>query len=224
MASPGELVRTFSELFGIAEPTIVLHDRNLVVAGMRSKSGRGNSAARMTARDAAHLLVAVLGSSHVKDSAETVRRYWEASFRKDGSGYDESTITALRDLPHDHSFVDAVEALFAAAADGSLERAMYNSIGEFGFPPLIEITVQTPGELGDISIRGGDTSGHGRYCLPGPLEYYQTSSLTIEDVDAFNEKFKDRFPVSDLVQYRKVTAKTIIGIGRLLRSGEQTFI
>jgi hypothetical protein len=32
-------------------------------------------------------------------------------------------------LPRDHSFVDAVEALFAAAADGSLERAMYNSIG-----------------------------------------------------------------------------------------------
>jgi len=70
VASPGELVRKFSQLLGIAEPTIVLHDRILVVAGLRSKSGRGNSAARMTARDAAHLLVAVLGSGHVKDSAE----------------------------------------------------------------------------------------------------------------------------------------------------------
>jgi hypothetical protein len=225
MASPGELVRTFSELFGLAEPTIVLHDRNLAVAGLRSKSGRGNSAARMTARDAAHLLVAVLGSTHVKDSAETVRRYWKASFRKNASsGYDESTITALRDLPRDHSFVDAVEALFAAAADGSLERAMYNSIGEFGFPPMIEITAQTPGELGDILIQGGDTSGHGRYGLPDALEYYQKSSLTMEDVDLFNEKFKDHFPVSDLLQYRKVSAKTIVGIGRLLRSGEREFI
>ena len=82
VASPGELVRKFSELLGIAERTIVLHDRNLVVAGLRSKSGRGNSAARMTARDAAHLLVAVLGSSHVKDSAETVRRYKETRFTR----------------------------------------------------------------------------------------------------------------------------------------------
>jgi hypothetical protein len=96
VASPGELVRKFSELLGIAEPTIVLHDRNLVVAGLRSKSGRGNSAARMTARDAAHLLVAVLGSSHVKDSAETVRRYKETRFHKSVSGgYDDSTIAAL---------------------------------------------------------------------------------------------------------------------------------
>src|ERR1700730_6814059 len=62
VASPGELVRKVSELLGLAEPTIVLHDRNLVVAGLRSKSGRGTSAARMTARDAAHLLVAVLAS------------------------------------------------------------------------------------------------------------------------------------------------------------------
>src|SRR5712671_4544868 len=99
VASPGELVRKFSELLGIAEPTIVLHDRNLVVAGLRSKSGRGNSAARMTARDAAHLLVAVLGSSHVKDSAETVRRYKETRFHKSASGYDGSIVTALRNLP-----------------------------------------------------------------------------------------------------------------------------
>jgi len=82
VASPGELVRKLSELLGIAERTIVLHDRNLVVAGLRSKGGRGTSAARMTARDAAHLLVAVLGSSHVKNSAETVRRYKETRFHK----------------------------------------------------------------------------------------------------------------------------------------------
>src|ERR1700736_6296159 len=132
VASPGELVRKLSELLGIAERTIVLHDRNLVVAGLRSKGGRGNSAARMAARDAAHLLVAVLGSSHVKDSAETVRRYKETRFHKSASGgYDDSTIAALPNLPPDHSFVDAIETLVAAAADGSLAIAMYDSIDEF---------------------------------------------------------------------------------------------
>jgi hypothetical protein len=223
VASPGELVRKFSQLLGIAEPTIVLHDRILVVAGLRSKSGRGNSAARMTARDAAHLLVAVLGSGHVKDSAETVQRYRETRFHKTFGGYDGSIVTALRNLPPDHSFVDAIEALVAAAADGSLERAMYDSIAEregekIGYPPIIEITVQTPGELGDISIRGGDATGHGRYVRPGPLDHYQKSHLTPEEVDAWNRKFKHYHEESDLTQYRQVTAKTIVELGRILRA------
>ena len=222
MASPGELVRKFSELLGIAEPTIVLHDRNLVVAGLRSKSGRGTSAARMTARDAAHLLVAVLGSSHVKDSAETVRRYKETRFHKSTSGgYGDSTIAALRTLPPDHSFVDAIETLVAAAADGSLAIAMYDSIDEFegekiGWAAIIEITVQTPGQLGDISIRGGGASGHGRYALPNPYDQHQSLHPPTEEVDAWKQKVNDYHVESDLTQYRQVTAKTILELGQLL--------
>ena len=225
VASPGELVRTFSELLGIAERTIVLHDRNLVVAGLRSKSGRGNSAARMTARDAAHLLVAVLGSSHVKDSAETVRRYRETRFHKSAScgGYDDSTIAALRNLPPDHSFVDAVEALIAVAADGSLETAMEVYVSEIegekiGYEAIMEITVQTPGLLGDISIRGGGASGHGRYGLPNPYDQHQSLHPPSEEVDAWKQKVDDYHVESDLTQYRKVTAKTILELGRLLSS------
>jgi hypothetical protein len=220
VASPGELVRKFSELLGIAEPTIVLHDRNLVIAGLRSKSGRGNSAARMTARDAAHLLVAVLGSSHVKDSAETVRRYKETRLHKRASGgYDDSTIAALRNLPPDHSFVDAIEALIAAAADSSLE--LYVNVSEvegekIGYEAIIEITVQTPGLLGDISIRGGDASGHGRYGLPNPYDQHQSLHPPTEEVDAWKQKVNDYYVESDLIQYRKVTAKTILELGQIL--------
>ena len=214
VASPGELVRKLSELLGIAERTIVLHDRNLVIAGLRSKGGRGTSAARMTARDAAHLLVAVLGSSHVKDSAETVRRYKETRFHKSASGgYDDSTIAALRNLPSDHSFVDAVEA--------SLEPAMevYESEIEgekIGYEAIIEITVETPGLLGDISIRGGGASGHGRYGLPNPYDQHQSLHPPSEEVDAWKQKVKDYYVESDLTQYRTVTAKTILELGRLL--------
>jgi hypothetical protein len=221
VASPGGLVRKFSELLGIAEPTIVLHDRNLVVAGLRSKSGRGNSAAQMTPRDAAHLLVAVLGSSHVKDSAEAVRRYRETRFHKSASrGYDDSTIAALRNLPPDHSFVDAIEALVAAAAaDGSLQAAMYDSMVEFegkkiGDPPIIEITVQTPGQLGDISIGGG---GHGRYVLPDPFDQRPTLHPPAKEVEAWRRKLNEYHAASDLTQYRRVTAKTILELGQILR-------
>jgi hypothetical protein len=88
-----------------------LHDRNLVVAGLRSRSGRGDSAARMTARDAAHLLVAVLASSQLQDSVETVRQYSEAGVHNITSGdHDGSLIAALRNSPPDHSCVDAIEA------------------------------------------------------------------------------------------------------------------
>jgi hypothetical protein len=220
MASPGELVRTFAEFLDIPVSTIVVHDRNLVTAGLRSKSGRGTSAARMTARDAAHLLVAVLGSSHVKDSVETVRGYGEARFFKEMStGYDASNVEALQNLPSDHSFVDAVEALIGAAADGSLQQAMYNDIDEFkgekiGFAPIIEITVRTPGLLGDISIRGRMVNCDARYGLPSPYDHHRTPPA--EEVTAWKRKLREYHVDSDLTQYRKVTARTIIALGQLI--------
>ena len=222
MASPGELVRKLSELLGIPEPTIVLHDRNLVMAGLRSKTGRGKSAARMTARDAAHLLIAVLGSSQVKDSVETVRRYRETRFIKIVSGgYDDSASAVLRDLPPDHSFVDAIEALVAAAADGSLEIAMHVIEAEvegkkIGYNAVIEITVQTPGELGDIAIRGR-ASGHGRYALPSPFNQHFPLRPSAEEVEAWKQKLNDDYVDGDLTQYRKITDKTILELGQLLR-------
>src|SRR5262245_51999266 len=75
MATPGELVAAVSKLLGVPQPTVAQHDRNLVVAGLRSKSGRGRSAPKVTPRDAAHLLAAVMGSVMVKDSAEVVERF-----------------------------------------------------------------------------------------------------------------------------------------------------
>jgi hypothetical protein len=223
VVSPGELVSKVSALLGISEPTIVQHDRNLVVAGLRSKSGRGTSAARMTPRDAAHLLVAVLGSHYVKDSAQTVRSYGETRLHKTMSeGYGHSSVAALINLPRGHSFVDTLEALIAAAADASLQHAMYADIAEFrgekiGFPPIIEITVQTPHQIGDLSIRGSEMIGHGRYGLPNPWDQHQTSHPPAEEVEAWRRKTEEYHVDTDLTQYRQITAKSIIGIGELLR-------
>ncbi len=128
---------------GTARSRPILHHRNLVVAGLRSKS-RGNSAVRMTARDAAPLLAAVLACSQVRDSVEMVRGCSETYFHNITSGgYGDSPTAALRNLPPDHSFVDAIEALIAAAADGSLEPATYVITAEvkgekFGYEAIIE--------------------------------------------------------------------------------------
>jgi hypothetical protein len=134
----------------------------------------------MTARDAAHLLAAVLACSQVRDSVEMVRGYSETYFHNITSGgYGDSPTAALRNLRPDHSFVDAIEALIAAAADGSLEPATYVITVEvegekFGYEAIIENYRPNARATGDISIRGGDASGHGRYGLPNPYDQHQS--------------------------------------------------
>jgi hypothetical protein len=76
MATPGQLVETTAAILGIPQPTIALYDRVLSEHGLRSKGGRGRSAAKVNARDAAHLLLAVIGSSmsgaSTKDAAPSL--------------------------------------------------------------------------------------------------------------------------------------------------------
>ncbi len=67
VATSGQLVEAVSEATGFAAETVVVHMRNLREAGFIAIRGRGRSAAKMTARDAARLLMAVSGTNHVKE-------------------------------------------------------------------------------------------------------------------------------------------------------------
>jgi hypothetical protein len=87
---------------------------------------------------------------------------------------------------------------------------------KIGYEAMIEITVQTPGQLGDISIRGGGASGHGRYGLPNPYDQHQSLHPRTEEIDAWKQKLNDYYVESDLTQYRHVTAKTILELGQIL--------
>jgi len=89
---------------------------------------------------------------------------------------------------------------------------------KIGYEAIMEITVQTPGLLGDISIRGGGASGHGRYGLPNPYDQHQSLHPPSDEVEAWKKKANDYHVESDLIQYRKVTEKTILELGRLLSS------
>src|SRR5258705_2750991 len=62
MATPGQLVKCIAEALSIPEPSVVQYDRLLAENGLRSKGGRGTSAAKVTAGDAANLLIAIMGS------------------------------------------------------------------------------------------------------------------------------------------------------------------
>src|SRR4051812_9187559 len=75
MASPGDLVRCVATSLGVPEASVVQHDRSLLIAGQRTKGGRGRSAAKVTAADAAKLLISVAGSSYVKDPLPALNGY-----------------------------------------------------------------------------------------------------------------------------------------------------
>jgi len=75
MATPGKLIAVIANALEIPERTVIVHDRKLSEAGLRSKKGRGPSAAQVTYQDAAYLIIAVVASELIRDSAQTVSWY-----------------------------------------------------------------------------------------------------------------------------------------------------
>lgn len=136
MASPGELVRTIAEVLGIAEATVTVLDRNLVVAGLRTKRGRGPSAAEVTTLDGVRLLIAgILSPAPVTSTAEVVGWYSQLVAKPvpsspfvarvgpdDLNGADDDTWRHCEDwpslerLPAGHRFDDALAALMEDAS------------------------------------------------------------------------------------------------------------
>jgi hypothetical protein len=231
MASPGALVKTLADVLGLPEPTVVVHDRNLVVAGLRSKSGRGWSAAKVTPRDAAHLLTAILGSSQVKDSARAVHRYGATRACASTSAQKSFTqigIPELAALGAGHSFIDAVEALIAASASGSLRKAVTGTTDRRKVPradaePIIEIAATSPGTVGDVRIAGlaGGTTVSVTYDLPSPWDIREHPPD--DALDAWETRVKAERTDSDLEELRRISGKTIMRLGKLLApvSGEE---
>ena len=132
MASPGQLVKVTAEILGIPEPTVILADRFLSEAGLRSKSGRGRGAARVTADDAANLLIALSGSPYPKDAVQNVVEYaaLPVDDMRDSDGRAETwtlvslPIKRLQDLPANQSFRDTLVALLEAASEDELREAI----------------------------------------------------------------------------------------------------
>lgn len=234
MASPGEMVKRIAETFGAPEATVTLHDRNLADAGLRTKGGRGRSAAKMTASDVANLLVAVAGSSMVKDAVQTVEAYanlparnGEFSFeseenRGDFDGNEPKRwhlsgfpIATLQGLPAEHTFRDALAALITAAADGSLQEAIGNlpveMAGEQRIPNMWRIEVILWGPYPQSAIR--------IYCRG--FSERRSYSLIPNDMDAimkWSKEMNEERYAGDLRQMREFSSKTILAMGDLLKS------
>ena len=74
--TPGAFVETLSEALGLPRKSVAVIDRVLAKAGLRSLGGRGPSAAQVTPRDAARLLIATMASP-VVTHADEVMGIWQ---------------------------------------------------------------------------------------------------------------------------------------------------
>jgi hypothetical protein len=143
MATPGQLVECIADSLGVPSATVAMHDRNLAEAGLRKKSGRGRSAARVGPEDAANLLIAVaaapMNGPAVVSSVETLN--WYARLRAvsdDGrpAGWPRIGFAALEALPAGHQAFQALSALIDAARTKEmqeLELAIKNRGGYWSF-------------------------------------------------------------------------------------------
>jgi hypothetical protein len=234
LASPGELINLASRLLGVPNATIAGHDRNLSAANLRSKSGRGTSAAKVTPRDAAYLLTAVLGSAKIKETLPVMRRYeatrveetkiqsmGAATWSSPGWGWQSFNVPEMASLPPNHSFLQAFEALIASASSRSLDR-VFQDAEDYEEDDLPEafVEVQYPVARAGIRITGGNLDGrtvvYGIHCegssSPGERRRKWRA--------LWKELYSDLPADGDLKQRREISSKTIFAIGRKLAAKE----
>jgi hypothetical protein len=203
MATPGQLVEAMAAVLGISQATVALYDRVLAEHGLRSKGGRGRSAAKVTSRDAANLLIAAIASpvsgSSTREAARACKVYgalpnlkkasWPENFTKFG-------LPILAHLPKKHSLGEALSALIDAAGKGEqFKRPIQKHFAfwhiEFDGPrPWAEI-------LADVSPRSRGVSNMAR------LVY-------------FDEATRGEKP-GNLIHRATVTFNTIRALGSLVK-------
>lgn len=157
MATPAQLVKVVSDSLGVPERTVIIHDRNLAKAKLRTVGGRGTGAAQMTAQDAARLLLATAGSLAVKDSTKTIQRPGNYVTRRDTWGLSFLPIPELVALPAGHTALDALAAVISAGVSGSFHQVVKERTGvEFDASdvrPPVTVTVAIAGPTPSATIR-----------------------------------------------------------------------
>jgi hypothetical protein len=212
MATPAELMKTVNDATGVPLPTVVDVDRRLVKGGLRTKRGRGLSAAQMTPLDAASLLTAILASSHANASVEAVERYAQTQVDKRRSSeglFAGIELDDLGKLPARHSFVEGLSALIASATTGSLAQLMRTK--PKGQRPHIEVFAFTRATYGRIRISRlpSGTTASVEYLVPSAKSGKRSAKVSDQSLSAVS--------TGDLEQSRRITERTILAIATLLR-------
>lgn len=226
MASPGELVRLVSEVLGVPETTVFQYDRILATAGLRVKGGRGRSAAKMTSRDAANLLIGVAASNKITTSADEAavyvslpaieRRTREEEFINPGPGLWKLAglgLDQLSALPEGHSLATALTTLIDMARSGELLLSEVDKATPRGKDLSLNVSVRffAPFPRAEIEIISFDP--------PYPFEEVHYRELAPEENGAqWRETRRAKYGDGDLKQIREFTARTIFAVADLLKS------
>jgi hypothetical protein len=232
--TPGQLVKAVSIALDVPEETVVQHDRNLVMAGLRTTGARGRNAPDVTTRDAARLFVATLASVRTKDSVDMVQAYEETKFRSPKSqaaalealaqkvgrtdllGGPGSTYLdpAIMSLPENHNLVDAIAALITDATLPltSLEQHLER------FAPLM-IMCTSSGARASISHMaqpGGSATYDAYDAPPDPSRQPDPKFEALPKHERYAQYYGIR-------QDRKITGTAIMLLGKAFRDNGLPF-
>ena len=211
MATPGQLVQVIAGVLGIPTATVTQYDRVLAENGLRSKSGRGTSAAKVTSRDASNLLLAVAASplfdSSAKDAVENCKLYgsmpvvaWRSK-----RNFTRLGLPILDSLPEEHSFGDALSALIDAVGEQD----------DFGWPSRKRFSVNT---FFEVQLVGPDPSGQ----ILGDSKTGTDPLARLVYVGAMKRRRRGAPIVfGDLRHISAIGVSTIRAIGSLIAGGTQ---
>jgi hypothetical protein len=215
MATPGQLVTIMANALGMPAATVGQYDRVLAENGLRSKSGRGPSAARVTAGDMANLLLAIMASpisgAAIKDAARTCHAYGALPNIERAALRPNLRLAGLKrlaDLPAKHSLHDALVALIEGPTTKNFRiedpenpiRSAYS-----GGDHLLMVRVDSPYQWAEIFVDsgpGGNPAKWGRLVYTG---FFQKHPGTAKPL------------LNDLHQSRRITFRTIRRLAEILR-------
>ena len=217
MATPGQLVQVMADVLGVPSATVFQYDRVLSENGLRSKSGRGTSAAKVTPRDAANLLIALATSPlfgmSAKDAIRNCHIYASlissATFHEWSKGFADFGLPTLSNLSNKHSFGEALAALIDAAGKGETFRnpgKKYVTRRPQGF----EIQFIGPEPSAQISAEATTDAGlSARLIYSGAPRRKGKRYLMLADFEK----------IPDLSQISSVSFRTIRALGILVSGG-----
>ena len=217
MATPGELVQVMAEVLGISKATVTQYDRVLAENGLRSKRGRGTSAATVNSRDAVNLLIALATSPifglSAKDAVRNCVTYASLSNAKAPEGlhwsqnFESFGLPTLAGLPKNHSFGQALESLIDASGKGEIFKAPETGRKRYSLNTTFEVRFVGPGPFAEIVADGTKDFG-----LLARIFYAPAAKQS--NRRRFNEADFRKIP--DLRQISSVGFRTIQTLGALV--------
>lgn len=216
MATPGQLVEAMAVSLGIPLATVIQYDRQLSESGFRSKRGRGASAAAVTPRDAANLLIAVaaspLAGPTVKEAVRTCETYGSLKVLQRASRVDRFPkfgLPTLANLPAGHSLREALSILIDLIGKGEIFQ-IPDREGSLAADFCFGVQFEGPHPWAEIWADG--SVGQGKMSQMARLVY--TSGKTAKPSRKLRAAQRH-----DLHQTRSISFATIRALGSLIARG-----